>query len=226
MLCIIVCQVAYYIKGFTLIGSLYCRAPDRGGVWSPFLYLCFINGLIEYLVKLNIGFSIANNSFCAPTVADDMLLMLNECYRYSCMWRYQYNASKCAVVIFDSSKSKAKKYRKDLNLGTSPLAESDNYKHLGVICDRRSMTSPCVKECCDKIRGTFFSLVNYGFNDDGLQPMTCKHIYNAVVVPKALYGSECWPPLSKTDVLTLERAHRLCLKYIQGLSARTSTDIQ
>ena len=153
-------------KGFYSDWFPVLQGTRQGGVWSPFLYLCFINGLIENLVKLNIGFSIANNSLCAPTVADDMLLlslsrnslqiMLNECYRYSCMWRYQYNASKCAVVIFDNSKSKAKKYRKDLNLGTSPLAESDNYKHLGVICDRRSMTSPCVKECCDKIRGTFF----------------------------------------------------------------------
>ena len=83
---------------------------------------------------------------------------------------------KWAVVIFDNSKPKAKKHRHDLNLGTSPLAESDNYEHLGVICDHRSMTSPCVKECCDKIRGTLFCRVNYGFNDDGLQPMTCKHI--------------------------------------------------
>ena len=45
------------------------------------------------------------------------------------------------------------------------------------------------------------------------------------ILPTALYGPECWLPLSKNDVLTLDRAHRLCLKYVQGLSVRTSTDI-
>ena len=143
------------------------------------------------------------------------------------MWRYQYNASKCAVVVFNSCKIRNNNNPRDYTvyLGDIPLDGVEHYKLLGIICHRRSFTSCIVKDCCDKIRGTFFSLVKYGFNDDGLQPLTCKHIYNAVVIPKALYGSECWPLLSKTDMLTLERAHRLCLKYIQGLSARTSTEV-
>ena len=46
-----------------------------------------------------------------PTVADDMLLvsfsvqglnaMLNICDKYSKQWQYQYNPSKCAVVVFN-----------------------------------------------------------------------------------------------------------------------------
>ena len=214
------------------------QGTRQGGVWSPFLYLCFINGLIEILVDTNLGFSIGTNSYCAPTVADDMLLLslsrkslqslVDKCYQYSCLWRYQYNASKCNVVVFKTTRVKSNSCRLDskmIHLGHCQLDEADSYKHLGIICDKRSGTSDIVKDCCDKIRGTFFSLVNYGMNDNGLQPLTCKHIYNAVVLPKALYGSECWPPLYKTDILSIERVHRLCLKYIQGLNVRTSTAI-
>jgi hypothetical protein len=224
-------------KGFYSDWFSVLQGTRQGGVWSPFLYLCYINDLIKDLVALDIGFSIADDSYCAPTVADDMLLlslsrkslqvMLKLCYRYSCLWRYQYNASKCAVVVFKEYRGSESRcdHAPKMYLGEYPLSEVTSYKHLGITCDRGSRSSLIVKECCDKIRGTFFSLVNYGFNDDGLQPLTCKHIYNAVVIPKALYGSECWPSLTKTDMLAIERAHRLCLKYIQGLSARTSTDI-
>ena len=45
-----------------------------------------------------------------------------------------------------------------------------------------------IKEACTKLRSTFLSLVNCGIYEDGLNPLTARRIYNAVVLPKALYG--------------------------------------
>ena len=42
-----------------------------------------------------------------------------------------------------------------------------------------------IKEACTKLRGTFLSLVNCGIYEDGLNPLTARRIYNAVVLPKA-----------------------------------------
>ena len=68
------------------------------------------------------------------------------------------------------------------------------------------------------------SIVNCGlFNN--LNPLTCKTIYKAVVLPKALYGCESWSSLTLSQLLILERAHRFCVRYIQGLNTRTQTDI-
>ena len=56
-------------------------------------------------------------------------------------------------------------------------------------------------------------------------PLSCKKIYNTVVLPKALYGCESWEALRRSDILFLEGAHRFCVKYMQGLNIRTRTDI-
>ena len=63
------------------------------------------------------------------------------------------------------------------------------------------------------------------FYDKSLHPLTCKKFYNAVVIPKALYGCENWFALSSTELLTLERAHRFCIKKMQSLPLYTRSDI-
>ena len=63
------------------------------------------------------------------------------------------------------------------------------------------------------------------FYDNSLHPLTCKKIYNAVVVPKALYGCENWFALSSTELLTLECAHIFCIKKIQSLLLYTRSDV-
>ena len=44
------------------------------------------------------------------------------------------------------------------------------------------------------------------------------------MLPKALYGCETWFSLNTNNISLLERAHRFCVKYMQGLSIRTRTD--
>ena len=43
------------------------------------------------------------------------------------------------------------------------------------------------------------------------------------MLPKALYGCETWFSLTTNNILLLERVHRFCVKYMQGLSTRTRT---
>ena len=67
--------------------------------------------------------------------------------------------------------------------------------------------------------------MNCGLHGDGLNPTTSRQIYNSVVLPKALYGSELWSNLLPNDILSLERAHRFCIKFMQCLPRGTSTDV-
>ena len=74
-------------------------------------------------------------------------------------------------------------------------------------------------------KGTFLSLVHSGvLHQDNLHPLTCIKIYNFVVLPKALYGCENWFDLTESEILSLERTHRFCVKHMQSLSKRTRTD--
>ena len=99
-----------------------------------------------------------------------------------------------------------------------------DYRHLGVICDKTMSIDKNVKLACNKIRNTFLSLVNSGIHQDGLNPLRSKRIYNSVVLPKALYGCELWSNLNKNHIMSLERAHRFCIKFMQSIPKFTSTD--
>ena len=57
------------------------------------------------------------------------------------------------------------------------------------------------------------------------KPLTCIKLYRSVVLPKALYGCESWSNLSDSSTTQLERAHRFCIKFMQGFGIRTRTDI-
>ena len=83
------------------------------------------------------------------------------------------------------------------HMGNNQVEEDENYKHLGIVQNKYLSLKPCIKDATDKLTGTFFSLVNSGvFYGDTLHPLTCKKIYKAVVIPKALYGCEIWSALS------------------------------
>ena len=79
-----------------------------------------------------------------------------------------------------------------------------------------------IKEACTKLRGTFLSLVNCGIYENGLNPLTARRIYNAA---KALYGCELWSNLHSTHLVSLECAHRFCVKFMQFMPKSTSTDV-
>ena len=86
------------------------QGSRQGGVISPFMFLCFNDDLLEQLV----GFKMLNMNVCAPTVADDMVLMalsiaglailLCICYAYSCKWRYDYSAPKSSIIVYNETK--------------------------------------------------------------------------------------------------------------------------
>ena len=75
------------------------------------------------------------------------------------------------------------------------------------------------------MKSTFFSLINSGiFCEDSFHPLTCKKIYNAVVIPKALYGCENWSALTPAELFTLKGAHRFSIKCMHSLNMHTRTD--
>ena len=127
--------------------------------------------------------------------------------------------------MFNETKFSYDRQNRQWKLGPNVVNEDINYKHLGVNCNKYLNINTNIKEATDKLKGTFMSLVNCDLvHSDGLHPLSYEKIYEAVVLPKALYGCETWFSLTTNNILLLERAHRFCVKYMQGLSTRTRTD--
>ena len=60
---------------------------------------------------------------------------------------------------------------------------------------------------------------------NGLNPLASYKLYSSICLSSALYGCELWTNLSNTELDVLERAHRLCLKKMQGLPKHTRSDM-
>jgi len=170
------------------------------------------------------GFNL--DDMCLVTLSKGALdQMMSICVRYSCKWRYEYNARKCAVIVFNDTYRHVNVDKRQWMLGREPVDEKYDYTHLGVKLSKVLSVGVCVSEAADKLRAYFFRLVSCGLHDQGVNPLTSFKIYKSVVLPKALYGCELWDNISNDDLLKLERSHRKCLIFIQGLPRSTRSDV-
>ena len=111
------------------------------------------------------------------------------------------------------------------HFGNDIIKEDENYKHLGIINNKYLNKKVNIKDATDKLKGTYFSLVNSGILlQETLHPLTCSTIYKSIVLPKTLYGYEYMDNFTDSEKLILERAHRLCIKRMQSLGMYTRTD--
>ena len=100
----------------------------------------------------------------------------------------------------------------------------DQYTHLGIATDGNLSAKHFVQKACHKLRGIYLSIINSGLHPKRLSPLTLKTIYSSVVIPGALYGCETIVNLSTNDMNMLERAHKFCVKNMQGFGKYISTD--
>ena len=123
------------------------------------MYSCSIDDLFDELNACGVGVEINGVKLAFPTVCDDTLLLalskiglnilMQISYRYSCLWRIEFSAPKCSVVVFNEIKSQYNKHERVWYLGPNEIKEADNYKHLGVNCNKYLNLSVNVKDCAD-----------------------------------------------------------------------------
>ena len=136
------CSSRVYTFGHLSSRFIIEQGTRQGSIWSPFLYTVLIDDLLNQLNDSNYGLKINHVLLCAPTQADDIVLMsltkngLNEllkiCNDYANKWRYSYNASKCAVVVHNQTR-RHRNVESIIEYATQPIPEVQMYKHLGII---------------------------------------------------------------------------------------------
>lgn len=128
-------------------------------------------------------------------------------------------------MIVANEKPSTNRFCRKWELGNDLVAETESYTHVGVLFQQNTNYAEITRECSSKLRKTFFSVINCGIFENGINPITAKHLYETVVLPKALYGCQLWSDLSREDINNLEVVHRFCVKVIQRLPKYSRTDI-
>ena len=222
-------------RGFKSGDLSVTKGTRQGGVISPYMFLCYIDDLLNELTSCDKGLCIYGINVCCPTVADDMLLqaltifglicLINICVRYFHLWRLEHNALKCNVLVANETVAEYTRSNRRWTLGSEQMLETTEYKHLGIVCTKKMDMRGNAIEAASHIRRLFFGLISSCFSEHDLNPLTWKRIYETVILPKALYGCELWSNLSESTMTLLERSHRLCLKTIQNVNRYTKTSV-
>ena len=203
----------------------------QGAILSPLLYSSFVDGLLDQLSASGHGVYI-DDVFCgAPMYADDLALvsdsaedlqdMLDITSNYARLWRYQFNASKSAILVFGESPVSRRRNRPSRKwlLDGDEIPECDTHSHLGILRSVLPSSVHRTTERCSSARSAFFALNAVGSRFGCLHPCTSIKLYSSLCIPILLYGCELWS-LTKSEVTMLERVHRKILRTIQGLPLR------
>ena len=211
------------------------QGTRQGSICAPFYYTIFIDALLHELQSSSHSIKIGSVNIGAPTQADDVVLLahsrksLNEllriCYRYANKWRYLYNPTKCAACILRPSRSRGSRSPQAAYYGNSIVPETEAHRHLGITQSADGKQPSDVDAVKSVLKASFISITSRMTGPYGVNPSSAMKIYNACVLPRALFGCELWNSISYHDMQQLETAHRFCLKRAQNLPISTRTDM-
>ena len=137
------------MKEFVFIGGKASRTYNlyqgtrQGGVLSPWLFLVFIDDLIEELKNTKAGIFLGSLYFGSPMFADDLTMlsrlksgldrMLKTAWEYSQKWIFNFSVTKTVILIFGESQQEheANIRWRTWKLGSQILSEKGSWSNLG-----------------------------------------------------------------------------------------------
>ncbi|KAK6172356.1 hypothetical protein SNE40_016029 [Patella caerulea] len=204
----------------------------QGRTLSSWMFLAMINDLIPELISLGKGAVVNDSHIPCILIADDTSLisptlsglraMLDTVGEYASKWRLKYNASKSCFMIFSVKKHRYGNKSFNISLNGTALERVFNVKYAGIDIDCNLHIRNAVSSRCKKGLTVVNSLAPVGFTSSGMSPSHAIKIWEKVVIPIILYGSELWSEMTKQSICELEITQRYAARRIQGLDRRSS----
>ena len=192
----------------------FCKVGVRQGEnLSPLLFALFLNDLELYLSRHYNGLKYASNEinkllsdedveiflklylllYADDTVImaespDDLQAALNSLFDYCDMWDLTTNATKTKTMVFSRGKVRRIPIFK---LGNDVLENVHEYTYLGITFNYNANFKKAIGKQISQARKAMYSLLVKADNLN-LPPDVTVSLFNQLVLPILLYGSEIW----------------------------------
>ena len=170
----------------------------QGSKLGPILFIFYINDLLHSLNDSSLGAHVGDVVVSALGFADDIILIsdnpekLQKLIDICSLWATRngmgFNTDKCKILTLNTK-------GKDLifNLSSDYLEKVEMIKYLGVVFSNVRLTSLYTrhfKRVIDKAEKRINCIRHFGFDSDGLRPVTCIRMYKILVRPILEYAAQ------------------------------------
>lgn len=184
------------------------RGVRQGCSLSPTLFNIYINELAVQLGQsAGLGLTLQNTEIKFLLFADDLVLLspteqglqhhLDLLASYCQTWALTVNPTKTKIMIFQK-KPRCQENRYLFTLGSTALEHTMQYTYLGLIITASGSFSKAVNALKEKARRALYAIKSKFYDINIPISIWCK-LFDSIIQPIALYGSEVWGPLSMHD---------------------------
>jgi hypothetical protein len=127
----------------------------QGGVISPTLFTCYVDGLLDRLKRSGVGCKVGSMYTGCISYADDLVLlapnisslktMINICEDYASTFKIKFNGSKSSLMIID--KKRKCDNQLSINVAGEPVEIVSKFKYLGHVL-HNDRTNPHIEYLC------------------------------------------------------------------------------
>jgi len=199
---------------------------------STFLYLVYINDLLDDIESSGYGSKVMSVCTGNPAFADDISLLalipfhlqhLVDIVHTLCLhWKVSVNVDKSSIPVFTKRRAQPSAY---IRYGDQVIKQTASFVHLGISNCFNTKIKERISCRLQKAKNAFFSMASQGVYAQGINPLLSADLYSKVVVPIALYGSELRSNMTATELNTISRFQHYAVKRIQGLPTSTCFDM-
>ena len=189
------------------------RGVRQGCCMSPTLFNIYINELATILEKSTApGLTLHDSEIKSLLYADDLVLLspteqglqqnLDLLEQYCQTWALAVNMKKTKMMIFQKrSRSQGKTHI--FRLGTHKLDYCTDYNYLGLKMSSTGNFHPAVNELREKARRAFYAIKRQIYIQIPIRIWL--KLFESVIEPILLYGSEVWGPLTYLNSAQLDK---------------------
>lgn len=204
-------QTEYFTQG---------RGVRQGCPLSPTLFNIYINELAKLLEQTSSpGLTLHDSNIKFLMFADDLVLLsptqeglqqsLDTLHKFCQTWALTINTNKTKILIFQK-RPRSQRKTHNFTIGATEIDHVTNYTYLGLKISATGNLKLAMNELKEKARRAFYTIKKSIQIEIPIRIWL--KIFQSVIEPIALYGSEVWGPLlnhefNKWDKSPIESLH-------------------